>query len=428
MNSIGQWRSRPAIVVVGSGVIGACTALCLAQRGVAVVLVDAGPPATGTTPAGAGFVAPWATADLRWGQGGLLMEQFSIGFYRRLSRHAEVGLRANGNIGFYTKADTCTAGLAVARASPFASPDMRVLNPAEIAELSGGMVDANRITGGVFMPSGVQLETELALAAITELAQQTGRVAVRYNTRVEHIVTRDDVAVAVATTGAEITAAAVVLATGAWLSQLCGDLGLRLPLTPFVAVRLITVPAGVPANMPTFQGHDLGLWIRESAGGFTWGSTAAYTPAQRLTPDPSTQPPGPVWSPVLSHRQRADTERIAEVFPVLRDASVAAELQGMPVYTPDHGFVIGQVPFCRNVWVAGGDNEAGVSHAPGIGRLVADMITGAAPLCDPTPYRLDRFERSSLHHRVGEGDDREKPDRQPDELGGTVGTLTVQDE
>lgn len=69
-----------------------------------------------------------------------------------------------------------------------------------------------------------------------------------------------------AATSGEIPAATVVLATGAWLNQLVMDLGWRLPLSPFVVVSLITAAAGVPATMPTFHGHDLGLWIRESAG------------------------------------------------------------------------------------------------------------------------------------------------------------------
>lgn len=378
-------------VVVGAGIVGICTALHLAQRRANVLVIDACPPAAGTTPAGAGFVALWASVDPRWGPGGLIMEHYSLDFYRELSRESDLGLRANGNVSFYSTEDGLRAGVGAALASPYITPSTRVVSPAEIASLSGGMVDPNRVAGGVLMPDGIQLETGLALSAVTERARAAG-VAVRYETRVEQIVPQDGAAVAVETTSGEIPAATVVLATGAWLNQLVVDLGWRLPLAPFVAVRLITAPSGVPATMPTFQGHDLGLWIRESAGGFTWGTTAAYAPAQRLADSPLNTAPGPVRSAELMRRQHADTARIAEVFPALADAPVAAELQGMPVYTPDHQFVIGQVPTCRNVWVAGGDNEAGISHAPGIGRLIADMITGVEPICDPSPYRPDRFD------------------------------------
>lgn len=62
------------------------------------------------------------------------MEQYSLDFYRELSRESDVGLRAKGNVGFYSTEDRLRAGV------------------------------------GVLMPDWIQLETGLALAAVTEWA------------------------------------------------------------------------------------------------------------------------------------------------------------------------------------------------------------------------------------------------------------------
>jgi glycine/D-amino acid oxidase-like deaminating enzyme len=49
------------------------------------------------------------------------------------------------------------------------------------------------------------------------------------------------------------------------------------------------------------------------------------------------------------------------------------------------------------VHVVTGDNEAGVTHGPGLGRLMADLVLdGDSAWTDPAPYRLDRFEPTAF--------------------------------
>ena len=42
--------------------------------------------------------------------------------------------------------------------------------------------------------------------------------------------------------------------------------------------------------------------------------------------------------------------------------------------------------------VATGFSGHGFGTAPAAGQLAADLVTGARPLLDPAPYRLDRFD------------------------------------
>jgi glycine/D-amino acid oxidase-like deaminating enzyme len=45
--------------------------------------------------------------------------------------------------------------------------------------------------------------------------------------------------------------------------------------------------------------------------------------------------------------------------------------------------------------LAAGFSGHGFGIGPGAGHLVADLITGARPVVDPTPYRADRFAGSA---------------------------------
>jgi D-amino-acid dehydrogenase len=55
--------------------------------------------------------------------------------------------------------------------------------------------------------------------------------------------------------------------------------------------------------------------------------------------------------------------------------------------------VIGPAPGQPGLWLAYGHSHWGLTLGPATGRLVAEMITGATPFCDPAPYGAERFGR-----------------------------------
>ena len=55
--------------------------------------------------------------------------------------------------------------------------------------------------------------------------------------------------------------------------------------------------------------------------------------------------------------------------------------------------VIGRAPGQPGLWLAFGHAHWGLTLGPATGRLVAEMMTGATPFCDPAPYSAERFER-----------------------------------
>ena len=53
--------------------------------------------------------------------------------------------------------------------------------------------------------------------------------------------------------------------------------------------------------------------------------------------------------------------------------------------------VISEIPSAPGLILAAGFSGHGFGIGPGVGRLVADLATGAPPIVDPSPYSLSRF-------------------------------------
>ena len=56
--------------------------------------------------------------------------------------------------------------------------------------------------------------------------------------------------------------------------------------------------------------------------------------------------------------------------------------------------VIGRAPGQPGLWLDYGHAHWGLTLGPVSGRLIAEMMTGATPFCDPTPYSAERFKPS----------------------------------
>ena len=95
-------------VVVGGGITGATTAAHLSAAGVtSVTVLDAGPPGSGTTPAGNGTIGLWAggffaeprhRAGLAAGRVQAEMQRYAVDYYASLAERADIGYRNNGTL------------------------------------------------------------------------------------------------------------------------------------------------------------------------------------------------------------------------------------------------------------------------------------------------------------------------------------------
>jgi glycine/D-amino acid oxidase-like deaminating enzyme len=95
--------------------------------------------------------------------------------------------------------------------------------------------------------------------------------------------------------------------------------------------------------------------------------------------------------PILDGAQKA----IGVAFPAFRDMRIAERWGGMIDVTPDIVPVISGVDTMPGFFIATGFSGHGFGIGPGAGRLMADLVTGDAPVVDPADYRFSRFTDGS---------------------------------
>ena len=99
-----------------------------------------------------------------------------------------------------------------------------------------------------------------------------------------------------------------------------------------------------------------------------------------------------ILDPVPDHRTIELTHRRAlELLPALKGTKITATWAGYIDSTPDGVPVIGEASGQPGLILAAGFSGHGFGIGPGSGHLIADLVTGAAPIVDPKPYRPDRF-------------------------------------
>jgi glycine/D-amino acid oxidase-like deaminating enzyme len=96
----------------------------------------------------------------------------------------------------------------------------------------------------------------------------------------------------------------------------------------------------------------------------------------------------PLPDPALVDRGLASFKA---TFPAAASAGVERSWGGMIEASPDAVPVIDEVASLPGFFIATGFSGHGFGIGPGAGRLAADLLTGATPIVDPTPFRYRRM-------------------------------------
>jgi len=92
---------------------------------------------------------------------------------------------------------------------------------------------------------------------------------------------------------------------------------------------------------------------------------------------------------------------LIEAHPGFAGAKVAQHWAGMIDVTPDAVPVISAVDAVPGFHIATGFSGHGFGIGPGAGKLAADLVTGARPVVDPTPFRFSRYSDGSKIELIG---------------------------
>lgn len=173
-----------------------------------------------------------------------------------------------------------------------------------------------------------------------------------------------------------IEAAEAVVALGPWAGDLTGRLGYALPLA---VKRGYHMHYGQTGNRP------LTNWVQDAERGYM---LAPMEMGVRLTTGAEFALRDAPSTPVQLEKAEAAAR---EVLPDLGQRLEKTPWRGARPCTPDMMPVIGKAPRHDGLWFAFGHAHHGMTLGPVTGRLVAEMMTGEAPIVDPSPYRAERL-------------------------------------
>jgi len=418
---------RTGVVVIGGGIIGTCTALFLARKGVPVVLCEKGHIAGEQSSRNWGWCRkmgrdpreiPLAIEALRlWPELNALTE-------------AETGFRRCGIVYLCrTAEETAKREAWLEEARPY-QMDTRMLSRAEAAEVLPGL--SGDWQGGLYTPSDGRAEPQLAAPAIATAARRHGAIVLQH-CAVRGIERQGGRVAGVVTEQGRIACDSVVLAGGVWSRLFCGNLDLRLPQLKVMSSVMRTEPfdAGLETSCSGFGfgvrkrldgGYNVASWsgnvvdivpdtlrlapdfmpalrmqwsnLRLRIGGKfledwqvprRWAMDAAspFERVRTLDPEP--------YQPILEQARAG----VTAAFPAFRDMKTAESWGGVIDVTPDAVPVISGVDALPGFFIATGFTGHGFGIGPGAGRLMAEIVTGETPVVDPTPFRFNRFTDGS---------------------------------
>lgn len=410
------------VVVVGAGVVGAATALALAEQGHSVdVLEQAGAPACRASHANAGLISPghcfswaepgavraavgalfgggqglgvcqpWAPSLWRWGA--LFAREatprrwfensaaaLALSAYSRDALFDSVAIdpqayggRREGIV--YLYGDQHGPGEDESRLLRAAGEPFHVLDGPSLAQREPALASSTiRFTGAVFCPrDGTGDAARFSHAAFARAAALGARV--HFSQRAVGMVHRAGRVTGVATAQQTYPADAVVVAAGLASRELLAGIGYRLPIHPVSGYSLTY------SQVPQLHPRGGAVSVAHKVAWASFGERLRFTGfADVGTPGPRRQ----------AQRFRALEAFATAVCPPLAQAQPERWVGQRPM-TPDN------LPFLGGSRHAGlffncGHGAMGWTMACGSARVVADLIDGRAPGLDLAPYRWDRF-------------------------------------
>jgi D-amino-acid dehydrogenase len=179
----------------------------------------------------------------------------------------------------------------------------------------------------------------------------------------------------VETTEGPVDAAQAVVALGPFAPDVLAPMGIKLPLGLKRGYHRHYRGAGNAALVRPVVDTENGYCLAPMEQGIRLTTGVEFAPRDA--------PPTPVQFDRLLPAAK-------QLFPLGEQAEAATWMGSRPCF-PDSRPVIGRAPGHRELWLAYGHAHWGLTLGPATGRLLAEMVTGATPFCDPAPYRAERF-------------------------------------
>ena len=382
-----QHIQSPDAIVIGAGIVGACSALSLTNAGLRVMIIDRGTVASGTTGAGEGNIlvsdkdpGPELTLALR---------SRDLWFEMQEDVGDTFELEAKGGVVVARNEDGPLLKLAAEQSEH--GVRIQKLDHASLHELEPYLHP--EFHSGVFYPQDAQCQPMLAAAQVIRTVIARGGEFIS-QAKVTRIIVENGSVAGVETSQGIFRAPIIVNATGTWAGELAEMAGSHLPIAPRKGFILVTEPTKKYVFHKVYDSDyvsnvassDADLQTSTVVEGTRSGTILIGASRERIGFD------GSMNYEIL----RRLAAQATSLFPVLRDVQLLRAYRGFRPYAPDHLPVIGEDSKIRGLWHSAGHEGAGIGLAPGSAALITDAILGRESFMDGSPFSPHRFATVSL--------------------------------
>jgi glycine cleavage system aminomethyltransferase T/glycine/D-amino acid oxidase-like deaminating enzyme len=392
---------RASAVIIGAGIVGNSLAYHLARLGwTDLVLVDKGPMPNpgGSTGHASNFIFPIEYSKMmmeltrdsteQYKELGVFTQSGGIEVARTPERMTELRRRCS-------------------QAKAWGIP-ARVITPAEVGKLVP-YLEESVILGGAHFPTVGVVDSLRAGTLMRERAQQLGALQVVAGAEILGIDSGADGRVSgVRTTQGDIATDVVAICCGVWSPRVAELAGARIPLTPIVHQMISVGPIPLFADTageieyPIVRDVDTNMYERQHGGDMEVGSYA-HRPII-VAPDdiPSIEEAAlsPTEMPFTQDDFDPQLEQALELMPELlgdERAGIRYAINGLISMTPDGHPALGETPEVPGLWSVA---ASWIKEGPGIGRAVAEWMSGTTPEIDIHEADIARFyghQRTTAH-------------------------------
>jgi 4-methylaminobutanoate oxidase (formaldehyde-forming) len=379
---------QASTVIVGGGIWGLSTAYHLARAGSTDVLVleRNGRLFDETTSQAAGLVGQIRATPLMRRAVRYAIDLFT-GFERETGH--EPGFHQVGSLLLALTPERMTSFEEHVDHANKNGVEARFADEVEMSRLAPHL-DLSRVEGGYFVPGDGYLDPSRCARAFCAAAEDLG-VRILTGTAATGLSVRDGRVAGVETDRGIVEAERVVVTAGPWTGMIAKEMAGHEPaMVPIRHQRATTAPVpGIPDHHPVVRVTDASCYLRPEGGGYLYGFFEPDPRTYHLERMPTGFRTADIEEPV--EVMEGARERLAPVFPVLKELEIADYKRGLTTFAPDGAYLVGPVPGVAGLFAATGCAALGIAGSAAVGRWLADWVARGEPGEDLSSFDPERF-------------------------------------